>query len=637
MFQPSVPLRPRNPDGKLRALVIGRISTEHQKEESIEASFRYVKEHLARIYDGPVELECLGERASGMLADRATIRRAEELITSGRTDVVVAEDLSRIYRNPRLQYDFVQNAVDNGCRVMCIADNLDTGTDNWELALGAAAFRHGMFIPDVRRRVRRSATHAFHNGGMVLKIRFGYRRLSKEEAASGHFGPKGLRIARDAGCTATIRQILEWVHNCISYVRIAERLNQAGIRPGQYANQEHWSARNVVNLLRDPILSGTRRFRVILHEPIFGTGKHRRRKGAQPETKSYPELAHLTVTEQQDLWQVMEQRASIWRAGTARVSQRLNVPRSKALWPGQSAACGICGGLMYDLGRHLKCQNALPGAARPCWNHVQVPIELARQKVVAWLIALTLTNSHLRETLINYALAEIETLQKGAQSDSQRIDRRLSELRTAAANLAKAVAKGGELDALIDELMAVNEQIQELETQKANQANAKRHDDGLPAIELIEVHLKDRLLALLGASYEFGDTFLGLIPEFRIVPVQALDTPLVRPRAKLTLRLSHLRDVPGEQVETETVSTAIDLFEPPEHIRWLNSCASLKVASPRSSLKRIAAQLGIGHMTAKRALDYARLMEAARTKEPYRELIERPSVASRWHPRRRPV
>ena len=176
-----------------------------------------------------------------MLADRATIRRAEELITCGRIDLVIAEDLSRIYRNPRLQYDFVQNAVDNGCRVVCIADNLDTGTEHWEVMLGAAAFRHGMFIPDVRRRVRRTATHAFHNGGMVLKIRYGYRRLSKEEAASAHFGPKGLRIAKVPECTETIRRMCRWVHEGVSYVRIAERLNQAGIRPGPYARQERWT------------------------------------------------------------------------------------------------------------------------------------------------------------------------------------------------------------------------------------------------------------------------------------------------------------------------------------------------------------------------------------------------------------
>ena len=125
-----------------------------------------------------------------MLADRATMREAENLIASGSVDLVIAEDLSRIYRNPRFQYAFVQDAVDRGVRVICIADNLDTADENWEVNLSTAAVRHGLFIPDTCRRVRRTATESFHRGGMVQKVRFGYRKLTGEEAASGEFGPR---------------------------------------------------------------------------------------------------------------------------------------------------------------------------------------------------------------------------------------------------------------------------------------------------------------------------------------------------------------------------------------------------------------------------------------------------------------
>jgi DNA invertase Pin-like site-specific DNA recombinase len=635
MFQPSVPLRPKNPDGKLRVIVIGRISTELQDAENINASYRYVEEHLARIYDGPTVIEYLGERASGMLADRTTIRRAEELIARGQVDVVIAEDLSRIYRNPRLQYVFVQNSVDSGCRVVCIADNLDTGTDHWEVMLGAAAFRHGLFIPDVRRRVRRTATHAFHNGGMVLMVRYGYRRLSKEEATSGHFGPKGLRIAKVPECTETIQQMCCWVHDGVSYVRIAEQLNQAGIRPGPYAKQDRWTAANIVNLLRDPILSGTRRFRVIQYEPVFETGKHRRRKGGQPEIKVYPELAHFSVAEQQHLLCVMNERAALWRVSTDRVSKRLNVARCKSLWPGQAATCGICGGRMYEMGQFVKCQNALPGAAQPCWNHVQAPVELTRQKIVAWLIEETLSLPGARESLVDCVRSELERLHRGTQSDGCRLDRRVGELQAAATNLAKAIAKGGELDVLLQELAAIQAEMRQLEAQKRQPTEAESRDSCRLTREQIGSDLKNLLLAQLRTSYEFADTFRRWITEFRIVPVQALDTPFVRPRARLTVNFGRLRDGPAEGSGEQAVSTVIDLFEPPEHIRWLNSCIGLKAENPKHSLKRIALQLGIGHMTVKRALGYARLMTAAGMTEPYRELTERPEVASRWHPKRR--
>jgi hypothetical protein len=257
-----------------------------------------------------------------------------------------------------------------------------------------------------------------------------------------------------------------WVQDGVSYVRIAERLNQAGIRPGPNAKQERWTAANVVNRLRDPILLGTRRFRVVLYEPVFGTGKHRRRKGGQPEIKVYPELAHLSVADQQ----------ALWRVSADRVSQRLNVPRSKSLWPGQAAACGICGGRMYEMGRYLKCQNALPGAAKAYWNPVQAPVGLTRQEVVDWPTAESVNIPYTHEALVDCVWTELERLHRGTQSDSCRLDRRVGELQAAAANLAKAIAKGGELDVLLQELAAVQAEMRELEAQKRHQAGAESRD-----------------------------------------------------------------------------------------------------------------------------------------------------------------
>jgi len=131
---------------------------------------------------------------------------------------------------------------------------------------------------------------------------------------------------------------------------------------------------------------------------------------------------------------------------------------------------------MYELGRYLKCQNALPGAARPCWNHVQVPVDLTRQKVVGWLLAEPANTSWARETLVNWVWIESERLQRGSRSDSCRLERRSAELQAAASNLAKAIAKGGELDALVQELTAIQVQIGELRAQKEKQADADGQD-----------------------------------------------------------------------------------------------------------------------------------------------------------------
>jgi hypothetical protein len=204
-----------------------------------------------------------------MLADRETIRRVEEFIEADAVDLIIAEDLSLIYRNPRLQYQFVQDAVDRDVRVICVADNLDAADENWEVMMSTATIRHGLAVPDARRRVRRTATHALHNGGMVMKIRYGYRKLTKEEADSGNFGPTGLRIAKEDGCTPVIREMMDRLLRGDQYQSIADWLNDDEVDPGPYVECGKWTGRLVADLLGDPILGGVRTFRDTVFQQIF--------------------------------------------------------------------------------------------------------------------------------------------------------------------------------------------------------------------------------------------------------------------------------------------------------------------------------------------------------------------------------
>jgi hypothetical protein len=157
----------------------------------------------------------------------------------------------------------------------------------------------------------------------------------------------------------------------------------------------------------------------------------------------------------------------------------------------------------------------------------------------------------------------------------------------------------------------------------------------LPTKEQIAERLPELLMRLASTSYEFADLLRRIFPHFIIQPVQALDIPLVRPRAKLTFRPGSLvSNGPANGADVADAELTIDLFEPPVHILNMPRCLAAKAENPQLSLKRIATQLGINYMTVKRALDYARRMQAAGLTDPYRELIERPEIASRWRSRR---
>lgn len=631
----TAPLVPKDPGSELQVVAIGRISTVHQDIENIEASYRYIQDYLGRMYRGPVNIRLLGEQASGMLTDRATIREAEDLVAGGKVDLVIAEDLARIYRNPRYQYDFVQNAVDAGTRVICIGDNLDTADENWEITMGAAALRHGLHIPDTRRRVRRTATHSFHKGGMVQKIRYGYRKLTPEEAASAQFGPKDLRIAKQSECTPIIQEMAQRVQRGETYAAIADWLESEGVSPGPYVVSRRWSPRIVVELLDDPILSGTRTFRDTICRQVFKTGKHKPERNGEPETEHCPGLAHISIEEHRLLQaEIARRRAERNRSQASAV--RRNVPRSRTFWPGQTATCGICGGPMYYSGSYLRCRNSLPRYGASCWNHVQVPVELARRRLVSWLV------THLERTpeLRSATVAIVRGILEGASGRHGRrhqdVAREVQTLERQAANIAAAIADGGQLQTLVQKLKATEAAI---EKARASQRKTQCRDrEKSQAQDDVVRDLPVALLNLASHSFEFADQLRRIFPSFVIQPVQQLDCGQMRPRGQLRFSPRTIQDGSSlrsnEPAAVDDLLLELDLFEPPTFIRHLPNCVAAKEAHPQLSLKRIAALLGVNHMTVKRAFDYARLMARMGTSAPYREISSRPAEASRWGRRR---
>jgi site-specific DNA recombinase len=631
------PLTPRDPNGPLRVLVIGRVSTPHQDVNNIEAGYEYAERYLKTIYDGPTHIKHLGEQGSGMIVDRKTILEAIDEIATKTWDAVLMEDTSKCFRNPRWQYAFVQDTVDAGTRVLAPGDVLDTTDDNWEVTMGTAALRHGLHIPDTRRRVRRTAHAAFHRGGMVLRYRYGYRRLTKEEAAAGQFGPKGLRIVRIDACTPWIREMMERFLRGEKVTSIVQWLTDEDVPPNKYVKSGKWSTTVVKDLLKDRILCGTRKFRDRIYEPVFRTGKHRRTKNPTPELEHYPELVHITVEEHEAILREFERRARAPRAAEQGPPVRLNISRSRTIWPGQSLNCAVCGKRMYYAGEQLlKCANTLHGA-NDCWNHVQVPARLMRQRVMAWLVDRMQSDHQLREVFVEAAWQELERRRGRRRRAQNSSDDKIDALQKQAANIAKAIALGGDLPALVEQSKAIDA---ELKAEQRRRAKAQTPDQACAAVltrDDVAGQIEQVLQHLVASSYEFADLLRRAFPEIRIYPVQALDTPQVRPRAKLVFRPSAFlaaaeRGAPAPSPDQD-VQLLIDLFEPPVHIKYLPKCLAAKQANPKLSLRKMAAQLGANYMTIKRALAYARLMEKAGVTDPYRELEAEPTEASRWKPR----
>ena len=482
--------------------------------------------------------------------------------------------------------------------------------------------------------------HAFHSGGMVQKYRFGYRKLSKQEADSGEFGPKGLRIAIVPECTPVIKEIARRVLNGANYTTVADWLDQEGVAPGPYVTKKQWTARLVEDLLRDPILHGTRTFADVLSQSIFRNGKHKRRPNPDgPQTQHYAELAHLSEQEHAELLRVMDARAQQHRRSQGADHPLFAKPRSRSIWPAQHPRCAICGGSMYRYNNDaLKCSGVLRVSGEsPCWNHVQVDCQEVRERVLPWVITQFERVAGFRDVLIDSAWQELQKSHHRGARDQQSLGEEIAELERRSANLAIAIGKGGQLEALVQQLAEVDRNLKDARRRLAEQNHASVHVVPTGSRADVERHLPAVLQQLAKNSYEFADLMRRIIPEFWIVPVQALDTGLVRPQARLIVSPAALLDGPcpagSSGARPGEIVGVLDLFEPPVHIRAIPACVAAKTADPKATLDKIAARTGYNRMAVKRALAYARKMEAEGMTHPYRELTSCPDVASRWRHR----
>lgn len=297
--------------------------------------------------------------------------------------------------------------------------------------------------------------------------------------------------------------------------------------------------------------------------------------------------------------------------------------RSRSLWPGQSATCAICGGALWQMGAFLKCGNALKRHGKECWNHVQVPVELVRARMVDWLLQSFERFPECRKAFLDAAWEAFQTRSRKTGRDADAKRKELASLQRQAANLAKAIAGGGQLDTLVTHLASTEQRIKEI-SGCLEQADLSR-DDAFASYELVASHADAALRVLVAESYEFADVMRQFFPQFVIQPVQALDTGLVRPRGKL--RFQPAANQSQEQGGTWLV---LDFFDPPKHIAILRQCLDLKAENPKWSYRKIGDRLNEGYMTVKRAFGYARLMEAEGTVDAYRELDAKPEGASRW-------
>jgi site-specific DNA recombinase len=536
----------------LRVLHLGRVSTDHQNISNIDASKEAMIEKVLKDHVGEIRNIALGERASGWKIDRKGVKTVMAMIENREVDLVILEDISRAFRNPQWQYRFAHLCVDRNVRFISPGDAIDTARPEWEPMLALAVTRHAMLVPDTRRRVNRTATHSFRNGGMVLKVPYGYERLSHKEAVARASGGKPRRIVKMDAATPVIRQMVEQVLAGDSLEEVARSLNDEGVNPGAYNKCPRWSGKNVSDLLRNPLLSGKRTFRRVTSHIIYETGDYRRERNPHPELEIVPELAHISP-EQHD-----KVLAELERRHPARGPHpRAGIARSDTMFPYQHLRCGVCGAIAYRVDeRQLMCKNARRARGeRRCWNRTRVHLGRLRTLCMSELARAIRSRPDLLSTLTDVAIREFKRsvrVRSRRLSDSQAQVADLEKRRSNLLDLAESASTSAGWGERLRQIE------QELATARKNQAAeelASKDDLALLTAEEVVERLDEVFVELARSSRKFAAVLRRECPNLTIQPRRHVVSGCVVPR--LNWEMPTAGDgVPSEPLEIDAFETS---------------------------------------------------------------------------------
>jgi Resolvase, N terminal domain len=130
---PPVPLKSKR--RSLRVVIYARYSTEEQDVSSIDDQVEYCKMCLHEMDLDDAEITVLLDKeTSGELRNRPGIDPIWVGVKEPRWDLLICEDGSRLFRNKTACLELIEEAVDNGMRVIFINDNVDTTEDGWHAA-----------------------------------------------------------------------------------------------------------------------------------------------------------------------------------------------------------------------------------------------------------------------------------------------------------------------------------------------------------------------------------------------------------------------------------------------------------------------------------------------------------------------
>lgn len=641
--------RPANA-GQIRICIYARYSTEEQHESSIDDQIRYCKRCLESqgIDLSKAVIETFADReVSGETVFRPGIDRVREGVLNESWDILICEDVSRLFRNVSACHDLVEEAVDNGIRVVAINDHVDSNDKDWYDRFCDAALHHAKTNRYTSHRIKRKHESLWESGAAIGMVKTGYRRIQPkvDELKIGQRtkDPKFDEI--DPEWNETIKKMYEKVATGVGPDEVAEWLTEQGLPKCASAKTEKWFKRDVIAKVRNPIYRGVETFRSTQSERKFRSGKRKQKRSDQQDILSR-DMSHLRIVED---W--------LWEKANAKIDERMvkntsssgdghplsNIPRNSRSPLSELFVCGICGAKMWGDGRNeggYRCGRARSG---DCWNKATALRGLVHERISKLAVDQLLSIEGVQDILVEHINKvsgddEVRRLEeKKLLSEIDKLKRECSHL----GDVIAAQAGGDTLFTLVEKLKE-RETLITLADAKLGNIRFNLASPPMVTVDQIREQIEKCSNKLLDLDRNSGRLLSRLVDgKIQAVPYLQFQSTKVVLRADFVIRPVGI--LPEELAaaltgkELETVAALlpaqriiVDLFNVSTAPEYAIAVRKLKEQDARLTLVEIGEALGISKSGARDALKLGRKMQAAGIDDPFIRLSQRPAKVARW-------
>ena len=197
-----------------------RLSREDGDNESVSiANQKKIIEAFAKEHNMIISDFYIDDGVSGYIMDRPDFDRLKMDLNTGKVDVVIVKDLSRLGRHNAKVQLFLENILETGKRVLTIGEGYDTFDPKTHDMAGVHTWVNEIYVRDASRKIRAAIDIMQQEGKYISSVPYGYY-LDPLRKGMYHI---------DETCAMYVREMFNMYLDGMGVNAIAKEFKQRGI------------------------------------------------------------------------------------------------------------------------------------------------------------------------------------------------------------------------------------------------------------------------------------------------------------------------------------------------------------------------------------------------------------------------